>query len=652
MLLKRAALLLAVLALNLLGSVFARAQNQAVEVAYYVVSHEQVMFWPHGTDDPYLVATFNEGKWRFVDPQGSETPLPSGLAAYFAEGEQPQFNPAARPDKPGAADYAFKLWPPEARVYVVPEAADRRVGVLTEHFAYFDSIPADGGQQKLQSSQSIQLLARAIGPKGLAALQQSAGRPEWTTWLQSILDQRQSTAVVYKRKDGRAGWVLQQRVIPDEWQRQTAGMFDLGSAVSIISTQAISAPPPAPVSPSQPMDWPFLIGAGFVGLILGSLSLYTWDQWQLIRKGKGQATNNPKSVQPAQSPTRLLAPYESTASAKQSNAATEVMSQLVEILVTELHSSAVRELEERNGPQNADLLKPALDWAKARYLITLQRGGMNERLNAMERKLAQELFGVDGLDEAHRRVEVGKLALDALVKIKATPFQTEALARLAKSDSPLPNLASTLMQMDRMIGELQSTIETNQDKVRQAEERRSLLGSREEEIGRLKTSKASMEKQISQTQDRAGKVETERNQYKQILQRALDIGEVADMCAKGRREFVTRSGKFPEIAAVAFLIEYSLFRLTQAILAGESEDEAVMRENLRRICQKAVSQNIPGFDPAIVGSQDDGPFNVNDHERHPDRALFTGVMQVLRNFGSFLIEFDFDVDPSGVYRAA
>jgi hypothetical protein len=487
-------------------------------------------------------------------------------------------------------NYTWKLWAPDVRIEAATDEKGTRLAVISQRSAYVDLLPAGISANQANNLASIQLLNKAAGRKGLSALFPGGGRPDWNAWVQYLHALQQSAAVIFEDSSGNSRWILEQHITAAEWQNKTSRSLELTSPASIVAQpRTETAAPNQPAPTGTSADWTdVFLGCG-LAFVLGGLAVYAWQMWISVRKAKVKDKDQPAETRQSVQTLKIA---------------------------SSLPSPSVK------GRRAADRSP-----AEAEH---------------------QEL------------VQMGRRAQDLLRKIKETSFATPELREFAGSRSLLPNLLLALVQIDKMLQERKAKIESlervaagNQEKLRLSEERKGLLQTKEQRIVALQDKNVALEERIRKYEDSIDRLQEESAQHKQIVAKALEIGPVAEMCAQGTREFAIQSGKFPEIAALAFLIDYSLYKLTESILTNNTQREIVMRENLRRICQKAADKAVPGFKPAMLdGSRGGDAVVVSKNGRHPDRALFTGVMKILRDFGSLAIEFDFDVDDSGVYRAA
>ncbi len=606
---------------------------------FYCVSSRELLLWPVASWNPYSFVRSNNDKWRPLLQKGQGSPTASASPQTFV----PQLKQAGDCEQIKA-----EQWSPDAELYSVDSGRESHWGVvIKDRFgaSESDATPA-------RTEHSIDVLRDTIGQAGIDALQRSGGGifPDTTPWLQkSPLESKFPRAVVYLGVDGGLHWILEERIPQDEWEVRTRGLkrglksrFETTTIPSITTTSPPGEPRSSGTSENNGRETFLIFLVLMIALPAG---------W-VLHMAYIRARSKPRLSVP-------LSTNGSTPSRRDNG-----VLRTAEIIVEELNKSI-----QKTSPVGTDAIfhKATLEWAGQHYkshLDLIPDGSAEGQLIAqsIQQRMFQEAFKTGDLREAGDLIDVGRNSREALRIICGLPLQAASFRVFQQSGKrpqervlDLPKLLeqadTDLMAARKKITELQDWAKTNEREIAQSVLRQKVIEEREKEVKALQAEqeKLSQAKMRLETELREAASSNNKLNEKILLVKKLD--NLARTYTEGTGKFLVQHGRIQAAAALGFLVDHSLFNLAQGVLSDDNERVSVMRENLRRISEKARNKGLAGFDPEIFGTTAD--LDVKFHhesDKHPVRPLFADTLKALRDFGDLHLHFDFDVDRAGVYR--
>jgi hypothetical protein len=624
-------LTVALLAISALSVASALAQAPAKPLPYYSLSPAKVLVWPNGKTEEYVLAEFSEGQWKFLTPKDDVATVPPALKGLFtATNQQPRFIVPHGQN----ASYTLQLWHPAARIILVHQL---RIAVMTREKVAVDDYSTRDASGAQTVTPALKLLQDAAGNEGMAVLSRYP-ISDLDAWINSIQQLSDPFITTLSNQAG-PRWILVDKLSQEELNKLTGGIEVQPSTQTTITR---TTPGQGAEIASIARLLQFLI---FLDLVmLGGFLLYLWR-----RNRPKQAKQKPAQPRTQAQPSGKEAP--------------EVLKSLLEIVGDVISAIEAQQLGKRHNMN--ELEDFAYQWVSRQYMAQLAKasddtGALAKAYRAFQSRFLLREFATEDLSEVKNFVQLGRDARRVVAQMNSGGLQSAELqglrgaaifqvlpATLVALDQKLKGLHQQIDQYKAQLAENESLVNQARNLKGEVDRKNEQIYTLKKEITKLTAATGEMEKNRRELQTEYGRLET-------MIQRATQLSELSKACAKGKRSFLEQTGKPQAAAALAFLLDYSLFNLAEAILHEDEAQEAIMRGNLVRICEQGKAQKLSGFDPALFNSAQRSAHlpPVVSNDRHEDRVLFAYMLKMIREYGNLHVDFDFDVDATGVHRVA
>jgi hypothetical protein len=648
-------LLLRELSLVLLSITISSSLAKAQAVFYYAVDSQHVFVWDSDArSSPGALALNRSGHWEF-EGKSVATPELINKMARLVESKATTVAPidfAVQKMLNGANDSEYAPWQPRAELYLIEDPsgthrlaliAGGAVAVapldseLPEDQTSPNSKKASRRAQNARSSAVVELLQKTFGdapPRGF----QSAGsfnenqQQSWDSWLHAQFTQPLASVPVNETVPS---WIFVQTLDLERWK------------VRLQRPSYVSLSPAETVVPSESVPMTeLLLGVGFA-IALGLLFIL----WRRTRSIRHSAETSSSSYRVKQE-----LPLASIPGAQEN----QELAAWAEKFLSLIHASVIAQRPFSND-EREELDCAALNRAQKIYKSHLGRYGNTKTIGDIKQQIIRDALGAPSEEVAQRLYKLGLSAESVVTRVRKEVEETPRTDRWPATEDTrewLPQLFENwktnrlqLVDASLQLEKLTRTVKENQDKVnnyndlaRRLEKTASELDTARGEgaqktthVRKLESELAALKKEIAELYEDIGNTEF--------------VGELSKVLRSGKRDFLYNQDKEAAAAALAFLTDYSLLNLALNIVNRRNQSAAVMRGNLRRICEAMARLGFEPFRKALGMINQRWPSEgaifreptYSDGNR--EGSLFQRMLGILKVQGQIdLKQFDFDVD--------
>lgn len=369
-----------------------------------------------------------------------------------------------------------------------------------------------------------------------------------------------------------------------------------------------------------------------VGLFVGASALWVYYFWHRNRKmkeaSKGKA--GPPQPQPGQS-----------------FSIDKLLLQAMTNVLNALQEEVARGYRRQQSTQ-AQLHVLMLQWVNEEYKKSLEKNALQflEPFNQYienEKGLLVDRFGLKGksADDVKRLLDVGDRAEAAFRKIKASSHQNvEATNIMAQAYLTTTDWYAKLPSTWELLGvELTNA---NEKAKRLQSEKTTLEKEKRDFEAKLSSIETELEKETKEAAQLKTRIADAQKANTELQKKVTAVSELdkwAIYLNQGQRNFLDSKNDKPSAAILSFLINYSLSRISIAIVQGQEVRRNAMLANIYSISKKL--ERYEGFKfflrnfPEGTGITTSVPAELEKpHADHADEKIFMLLIKYLRELSS------------------